>query len=309
MTAPGPRNFSWDFNAGPFGANLVAVAGRNPQPNVSQYAVNASNFSATAYHQQKYGYVEQWNFGIQRELPGGFFADVAYAGSHGVHLEQFNTNVNQIPDRFISAGSTAGCWRSSRLRSRRKFARLGILRCISLQPGPSRQLGPGRSYSWVNLTVLSRNTADCNYNGFGCCGSTYNSLQATVTKRFQGGGTLLVAYTNAKLMSNTDTLTSWLEGGTTGGVGGSRIGTTSTGERSLSSQDVSQRLVISYVLDLPFGQGKKYLSGVSGVAGKVVSGWGIDGITTFQRGFPVKISYGARVIALGRRPRNRRPQT
>ena len=27
-----------------------------------------------------------------------------------------------------------------------------------------------------------------------------------------GGGTLLVAYTNAKLLSNTDTLTSWLEG-------------------------------------------------------------------------------------------------
>ena len=60
---------------------------------------------------------------------------------------------------------------------------------------------------------------DCNYNGFGCCGSSYNSLQATVTKRFQGGGTMLVAYTNAKLMSNTDTLTSWLEGGTSGGVG------------------------------------------------------------------------------------------
>src|SRR3984893_1603964 len=86
---------------GPFGPNLVAVAGRNPQPNVSQYALNSSNFSATAYTLQKYGYVEQWNFGIQRELPGGFFADVAYAGSHGVHLEQFNTNVNQIPDRFI----------------------------------------------------------------------------------------------------------------------------------------------------------------------------------------------------------------
>ena len=55
--------------------------------------------------------------------------------------------------------------------------------------------------------------------GYGCCGSSYNSLQATVTRRFQGGGTLLVAYTNAKLLSNTDTLTSWLEG-PTGGVGG-----------------------------------------------------------------------------------------
>jgi hypothetical protein len=55
---------------------------------------------------------------------------------------------------------------------------------------------------------------------------------------------------------------------------------------------VSQRLVISYVLDLPFGHGKRFASNVSGVTDKVVSGWGVDGTTTFQRGFPVKISWG-----------------
>jgi hypothetical protein len=103
---------------------------------------------------------------------------------------------------------------------------------------------------------------------------------------------MLVAYTNAKLMSNTDTLTSWLEGGTTGGVGGIQDWNNLKGERSLSSQDISQRMIISYVLDLPFGKGKKYASGLNGFAGGAVSGWGLDGITTLQRGFPVKISDG-----------------
>ncbi len=100
----GADNLVCNATTGPFfpGATLTPVAGRNPQPNVSQYAVNQSNFSATGYTVQKYGYVQQWNFGIQRELPWGFFADVAYAGSHGVHLPQFNTNVNQIPDSFIT---------------------------------------------------------------------------------------------------------------------------------------------------------------------------------------------------------------
>jgi hypothetical protein len=102
---------------------------------------------------------------------------------------------------------------------------------------------------------------------------------------------MLVAYTNSKLLSNTDTLTSWLEG-PTGGVGGIQDWNNLKGERSLSSQDVPQRLVVSYVLDLPIGKGKKYLSGVSGIGDKIVSGWGIDGVTTFQRGFPVKFSYG-----------------
>jgi hypothetical protein len=125
--------------------------------------------------------------------------------------------------------------------------------------------------------------------GFGCCSSTYNSLQATVQRRFQGGGTLLVAYTNSKLLTNTDTLTSWLESGT-GGVGQVQDWNNLKGEKSLSSQDVSQRLVISYVLDLPFGHGRAYAANLTGAADKIVSGWGIDGITTFQRGFPLKIT-------------------
>jgi hypothetical protein len=62
------------------------------------------------------------------------------------------------------------------------------------------------------------------------------------------------------------------------------------GSYSLSSQDIPQRLSISYVLDLPFGAGRKYLSGIHGVAGKLISGWGINGITIIQRGFPLKFT-------------------
>ena len=118
-----------------------------------------------------------------------------------------------------------------------------------------------------------------------------------MTRRFQGGGTLLVAYTNAKLMSNTDTLTSWLEGNT-GGVGSVQDWNNLAGERSLSSQDISQRLVISYVLDLPFGHGKAFANNFSGFANGAVSGWGVDGITTFQRGFPLKITWAGASTAL-----------
>ena len=94
-------------------------------------------------------------------------------------------------------------------------------------------------------------------------------------------------------MSNTDTLTSWLESDAfgTGGVGSVQDWNNLKGERSLSSQDISQRLIISYVLDLPFGRGKPYANSYTGLANGAISGWGIDGITTFQRGFPLKISY------------------
>jgi hypothetical protein len=51
------------------------------------------------------------------------------------------------------------------------------------------------------------------------------------------------------------------------------------------SQDVPHRLVVSYVLDLPVGKGKKFLAGIGGAPGKLISGWGVNGVLTFQSGF------------------------
>jgi hypothetical protein len=273
--------------------NITAVAGRNPQPNVSQYALTQNNFSTTGYTVQKYGYLEQYNLDFQRQLPAGFFADVAYAGSHGVHLEQSNTNINQIPDSFI-AGAATQFASSQPVTLTTPVCPPSPASCAGIYPFSQNlpgALGPGGLIQG-QLDRPYPQYSGLNLNAFGCCSSSYNSLQATVTRRFQGGGTMLVSYTNSKLMSNTDTLTSWLEGGTTGGVGAVQDWNNLAGERSLSSQDVPQRLVASYVVDLPFGHGKKFLSSLSGFSNAVVSGWGLDGITTLQRGFPVKVSWG-----------------
>jgi hypothetical protein len=294
---------------GPFGAGgIILPPGRNFSglpltPNISSFAASqngptlAPYYGLTGHSDPKYGYVEQWNFDIQRQLPGGFFADVAYAGSHGVHLQQYSTNINQIPDSFVTQAASQynaalpGCAGDP-----------NPVQCadnaVSINQPIANPL-VGSPNSTLSLTTLPHagqlnrpypQYLGMNLAGYGCCGSSYNSLQVTVTRRFQGGGTLLVAYTNAKLMSNTDTLTSWLEG-PTGGVPGVQDWNNLAGERSLSAQDVSQRLVISYVLDLPFGHGKRFASNLTGLANGVASGWGINGITTFQRGFPLKISY------------------
>ncbi len=301
---------------GPFGSGgIILPPGRNfsgltATPNVSSFVASqngptlAPYFGLNGHSNPGYGYVEQWNLDIQRTLPGGFFADVAYAGSHGVHLEQYSTNVNQIPDSFVATAATQynaalpGC-ASAQNPIACANASVSINQSI---PNPLF----GSTNSTLALPTLS-NAGQLNrpypeylgmsLAGYGCCGSTYNSLQATVTRRFQGGGTLLVAYTNAKLLSNTDTLTSWLEG-PTGGVPGVQDWNNLRGERSLSAQDVSQRLVISYVLDLPFGKGKMYANSLSGLANGVVSGWGVDGITTFQKGFPLKIGWSGAATSL-----------
>ena len=269
---------------GPFGPVVNSPAGRNAQPNISAFGLAQTPLNTDGYTIAKPAYNEQWNLNIQRELPWGIFLDVAYAGSHGVHLQQYNTNVNQIADSFISQAAT-------------QFA-AGQPVTIGQQVGvlnyPFSTPLPG-NLSSANLLVgqLDRpypQYTGVNLNGVGCCESRYNSFQASGTKRFVGGGTILVTYTNSKLIANTDTLTSWLEGSGNGGVGGIQDWNNLKGEMSLSSQDVSQRLIISYVYDFSIGHGKRFMSDASGVLDKVVSGWGINGVTTFQKGFPLKIS-------------------
>jgi hypothetical protein len=48
--------------------------------------------------------------------------------------------------------------------------------------------------------------------------------------------------------------------------------------------------VVSYVYNLPFGRGQHFDAGVSGIADKLVSGWGFNGVSTFQKGYPMGIS-------------------
>ncbi len=52
---------------------------------------------------------------------------------------------------------------------------------------------------------------------------------------------------------------------------------------------MSQRFVLSYVVDLPFGKGKPIGGNLTGAANKIIGGWGVNGVTTVQRGFPLGV--------------------
>ena len=230
----------------------------------------------------KYGYTQQWNLDVQRTLWNGWFADVAYAANKGTHLPQYAQQVNQISDSYLAAAAAqagGGPQSSADIDASvpNPFANYSYPGSALAQPNTTKGqlLRPFPMYSGVE------------YAGQGSFGSNYQALEATLQKRFAGGGTLLAAYTWSKLLSNTDSITSWLEAG---GDGAIQDWNNLKGEKSLSSQEVGQHLIVSYVLDLPLGKNKRYLNNVSGIADKLVSGWGIDGVTTFQDGFPVNIS-------------------
>jgi hypothetical protein len=257
------------------------------------------------------GYVQQWNLNIQRDLPWGFFVSAAYVGSKGTHLESYSQQINQIGDNllsqaapqcaaqsaFIAASNAAnGTTFPTRCSGTPPVAgapQVSVLQSVA-NPFFDATTGTAFALGTATTTAGQLDRPYPQYTGLSLAGqgsydSTYHSLQVTVERRFASAGSLLVAYTNSKLISDTDTLTNWLEVA----AGGIQDNNNNKGERSLSSQDVSQRLVISYVLDLPFGHGKKYMSSASGFTDKIIGGWGIDGVTIFQSGFPLVFSNSA----------------
>ncbi len=271
----------------PFADGIAAPPGRTLGTEGTQRYLTQVVQSITEADRKNHpeAYVQQWNLNVERELPQGIVLSAAYVGSKGTHLAQYSQQVNQISDQLLA--HAAAQVNQTLPDPRQNVSILDSVPNPFFIDGKALALTASTTTAGQLLRPYPQYTS-VQLAGQGSYGSIYHSLQLTVQKRFAGAGSVLVAYTNAKLISDTDTLTSWLETG----VGTIQDNYNPRGERSLSSQDVPQRLVVSYVLDLPFGRGRKFLPAAMGAMDKLVSGWGIDGVTTFQRGFPLIFSNG-----------------
>jgi hypothetical protein len=271
----------------PFPAGISAPPGRSLGLEGTQQFLTQVVQSITEVDPSDHpeGYVQQWNLDLQRELPAGFFVSAAYVGSKGTHLAQYSQQINQISDALLAQAAS-----QVNPSLPNPTENVTLLQSV---PNPFYIDGQALALSGPTTTVGQLLRPYPQYTsvqlaGQGSYDSIYESFQLTVQRRFADAGSLLVAYTNSKLISDTDTLTAWLEPS----VGAIQDNNNLRGERSLSSQDVPQRLVISYVLDLPFGKGRRYFSGAQGLLDKLIGGWGVDGVTIFQRGFPLAFSNG-----------------
>jgi hypothetical protein len=219
------------------------------------------------------GYAQQWNLNLQQEVAGETLIEAAYAGLKGTNLPVRFQPLNQLPPELLSQGSSlftqvanpfAGLIRSGAL------AGATIPRGQLLLPYPH----------FVGVFA-----AGASYGS-----STYHSMQFKLEKRFRTGAGLLAAYTISKLISNVDSQTAFLEPQRIAFEFGPQNSYNPAAERSLSSFDTPQRLVVSFTLDLPFGRGRRLATNLTGAASKLVSGWAVNGIYSAQRGFPLFVT-------------------
>ena len=114
--------------------------------------------------------------------------------------------------------------------------------------------------------------------------STYHSFQMKLTKQAAHGLFLLTSYTWSKKITDADS--NW------GGFNGTSARDTYNRqlEKALSPSNPPHRLTTAFTYELPFGPGKKFAN-AGGAAGKILGGWQINGIVTYQTGIPIQIVY------------------
>ena len=117
--------------------------------------------------------------------------------------------------------------------------------------------------------------------------SHYNAMNVKVERSVRDM-TLLAGYTWSKNM-DVKSATAGVAGDSAGWVG---VMDPHNHRRDYAraSYDANHRFVVSMVYDLPVGRGKRFLGSIGESANLVLGGWQVNGIVTYQSGFPFSIN-------------------
>jgi len=154
----------------------------------------------------------------------------------------------------------------------------GITGNLNMNPG--LQIGAGAAGQPFNILFGRRDAIN---NIFFGTNSNYHALQSKLDRRFSNGFALTTAYTYAKAIDSI--------GADNGGL---RYFINPSRSRGRADGEIRHALVQSYIYELPFGKGKKYLT--SGPLSHLAGGWQVNGILTLQTGAPFNFSVPGGIV-------------
>jgi hypothetical protein len=195
---------------------------------------------------------QQWNLTLQRELGNSWVLEVGYVGTHGIHLRETRDAIQSVdasPSHPFTVTDTNG--------NSYQIATNTFANAIARTPTPGLN-----GYSGYQIF------ANDAY-------STYNALQATVSRRW-GQNYVQAAYTFSKNIDATST-------GNTAFNTAYNDQSNINASRGISDFNRPQRLAVSYVYDFPF------FANATGAKRALLGNWAISGVTIFQSGLPFSI--------------------
>jgi hypothetical protein len=202
-------------------------------------------------------YTQQWHFGFQYQLPAQSMLDISYAGSRGNDLYNYYNGNQAVPDSVFCTTSpnTAG-------------------NCPTAPRRPAKVCDNSVFPPNCN-EVFDTAISELRSDGY----SNYSSLQVSWQKNFTHGLQFQASYTYAHALDDASS---------------ANLGSLNNGdfrdqrfpylEYGNSDFDVRHRFVLSYIYQLPFGNGKVFGGGATGVLNQVIGNWQLAGIVTAQTG-------------------------
>jgi len=209
-------------------------------------------------------YTDQWMAGADIQLPWKIGLDVAYVGNQVSKLG-VSRNVNSIPksenDKAIpSLGGNTG------------YLNVTF-------PNPFAGLVPGQG---LNAATVSRGQLLRPYpqftnfpmNRLNRGSAYYNALEAVATRRYSNGVMFAVNYTWMKLEDQVNFFTDY----------------DTKPYRDIQGDQRRHRLVITTLVDLPFGPGKAIGGSTRGIVAGLIGGWQFNTIGEIQSGRPLGLN-------------------
>ncbi|MGH9722651.1 MAG: hypothetical protein ACRD8O_20775, partial [Bryobacteraceae bacterium] len=204
-------------------------------------------------------YALQWNFNLQRELPGSILVEAGYLGSRGLKLQQ-NLIVNQLPDSALALRDDLRTLVANPFFGQIPpgiLAQRTVARAQLLRPHPHFDGVTSANATWAS--------------------SIYHGLALKVEKRYANGLIVLGSYTYSKTI---DYSIGTFAGEALGGAGFQNHNDLRA-ERSVSTLDQTNRFVFNTVYEIPL------LRNGRGVAAKLLGGWEVGAIVLAFSGAPL----------------------
>lgn len=197
-------------------------------------------------------------------------------------VQQWSLNVErQLPWSTIASVAYAGSYADRLFDKSRNLN--------TAPPGPGFNAAARRPYPQLQsvIAALSRGWLK------------YNSMQFRVEKRASVGNYLLAAYTYAKALTNG-----------VSGFGGDPgvvyfpVAPADDADTGSANTDLRHNLSVSALYQLPFGNGRRFMSNANGVAEALLGGWSVNTIFIAQSGYPLgmSLSNSQSGTAFGNRP-------
>ena len=270
----------------PLDGGLQALA-TTPDLNPSQLDGTTTSVDYIAPNNGRPAMVETWTLETQYAIKPDWIFTLGYLGMHSTHLHALLDLYNDMPDKDMALGDWLYWWAtlpgpagSPPLEPYANFA------CASGCTWPVNEheyqaLRPFPQITYVNMDSYLQNLGM----------SSYDALEAKLQHNFSNGFNLLVSYTFSKDLTDADAAQPYV--GNLQQSGGGSIGVQDPenlrAEKCVSSEDAPNNLVVSYIYDLPFGQGKRFFSSVNRPIRAVISNWSVSGIQRYLSGQPISI--------------------